>query len=115
MRIANALMRTSGKSALMCRYWFYVWRIEKMNEELLNCPFCGGEAEFSADTSGHQNNSRTIIFHIRCKECKIVYPKRYEIRFHLGSHGEIVTDVDERKNALEAWNKRTCSCKKQEG
>ena len=85
------------------------------NKNLLPCPFCGGEAEFVTDTSGYQNDNRIIGFHIRCKDCKIEYPKRYEIRFHLGGHGGIVTDVDERDIALEEWNRRTCSCKKQEG
>lgn len=78
------------------------------------CPFCGGEAEFVTDTSGYKNDSRMISFHIQCKDCEIEYPKRYEIKLHLGSHGEIVTDIDERQKALEAWNNRTCSCKKQE-
>lgn len=82
-----------------------------MNEKLLNCPFCGGEAEFVTTTNGYQKDSRIIEFHIRCRECKIEYPKRYEIRLRLGSSGEIVTDVDERENALEAWNRRICSCK----
>ncbi len=84
------------------------------NKNLLPCPFCGGEAEFVTDTSGYKNDSRIIGFRIRCKNCNIEYPKRYEIRLRLGKRGEIVTDIDERKSALEAWNSRTCSCKKQE-
>ena len=90
--------------------------INKLIKEnsLKPCPFCGGEAEFVTDISGYQNDSRIICFHIQCKECEIEYPKRYEIILHLGSHGEILADVDERKNALEAWNRRTCSCKRQE-
>ena len=74
--------------------------------ELKPCPFCGGEAEFITDTNGCQSDFRKISFHIQCKGCKIEYPKRYEIGFHLSGHGEIVMDTDERQKALEVWNRR---------
>lgn len=85
-----------------------------MTEKLKSCPFCGGEVEFVTDTTGYKAEYRMINFHIRCKDCKIEYPKRYEIGFHLDSHGEIAMDTDERQKALEAWNRRTCSCKNRE-
>lgn len=81
-----------------------------MNEIVLKpCPFCGGKAEFyviNNDASHHDNESR-FIFNIRCMSCKIYSPKRYELRFELGSDGELISIIDERKNAAEAWNRRT--------
>lgn len=67
-----------------------------MNEELLNCPFCGGEAK-----TGYAINDYNR-WGVRCKDC--------------GATVEVddckVEDTE--GNAIAAWNKRTCSCKKQE-
>ena len=74
--------------------------------ELKHCPFCGGKAEFVTNSSGYQNDSRLIGFHIKCTKCGIEHQKRYEVRVSLGRNGEIVTDLDQRKDAVDAWNKR---------
>lgn len=74
--------------------------------KLKPCPFCGSKAEFVTTTSGYQNDSRIIGFQIRCTKCKIEYPKRYEVRVSLGRNGEIITDLDQRKEAVDAWNNR---------
>ena len=49
-----------------------------------------------------ENDSRLIGFHIKCTKCKIEHPKRYEVRVSLGRNGEIVTDLDQRKDAIDA-------------
>lgn len=74
--------------------------------ELKPCPFCGGKGEFETKTSGYQNDSKIIGFYIKCNKCKLEQPKRYEIRVSLGINGEIITDLDQRKDAVDAWNNR---------
>lgn len=76
------------------------------NNELKPCPFCCGQAEFVTNTSGYKQDSRIIGFTIKCRKCKTVYPKIYEIRISLNSKGQIETDIDQRKQAVSDWNTR---------
>lgn len=67
----------------------------KRNQELRNCPFCGGEAE-----EKHMKRKKlfarftfpptTYFVYIRCKLC-----------------GATTTVMWTRENAIEAWNRRT--------
>lgn len=47
-------------------------------QELLSCPFCGGEAKIT----GH------IFFEVKCRRCRVTQPPRYE------------------SDAIAAWNRR---------
>lgn len=75
-------------------------------KELKTCPFCGGKAQFVAEAGC--SDSTKIFFHIKCKDCEVTYPKRYKIKMRLSGDGEVVYDVDERQNAADDWNRRSC-------
>lgn len=77
------------------------------NNELEPCPFCGREAEFVTNSSGFSNESRLIGFYIKCKGCHIKSPKNYELRVSLGCNGLLVTDYDQRDEAINDWNTRS--------
>ena len=57
-----------------------------MNEELLRCPFCGGEPSYGQSLSGSQR----WMDHIECLNCGCM------------SHSFYTMD-----EAKDAWNKRT--------
>ena len=70
-----------------------------MNEELKKCPFCGGEAII------HTVEANTHVFakqmtdygggtFIECRKCTCALSGETE------------------EEAIEAWNRRTCSCKR---
>lgn len=40
--------------------------LKSMNEELKNCPFCGGEASLS---EGQMGSARAIAYFVECIEC----------------------------------------------
>ena len=61
-----------------------------MNEELLRCPFCGGEAAIL--------KRKSVSFYPKCSKCYAMIDRL------------CLTEEE----AIELWNKRTCSCKKQE-
>ena len=67
-----------------------------MNEELKCCPFCGGEAKI--------HKSQQDIFG-RLKDCYSVFCTECccQTQYSLSE-----------TEAAQDWNKRTCSCKKQE-
>lgn len=75
-------------------------------EKLLPCPFCGGKAVFETKGNSSSHYDVGFDFTIKCNKCLCVLPKRYELRLTLGDCGQIVPKVDERKEALEAWNNR---------
>lgn len=77
-------------------------------EELKKCPFCGGESYFRTDTSGYQKENRMFRFHIECQNCKTAFPKTFELEFSLNRNGGLQFSKDERKEAIEAWNRRCC-------
>lgn len=74
--------------------------------ELKPCPFCGGTAGFVTDSSGYNNDSRLIGFKIKCSKCGLVLPKKFNIQISLGGKGNIVTDLDQRQDAVNSWNNR---------
>lgn len=55
-----------------------------MNEELLNCPFCGGEAQVVVDIEFVDKP-----YMVECKKCDALSGHRYN-----------------KENAIKAWNKR---------
>ena len=55
-------------------------------EELLRCPFCGGEAELNAE---QYHPAMSACWVIRCLECF--------------SHGAVLNSPD---GAIKAWNRR---------
>ena len=57
-----------------------------MENELLNCPFCGGEAEFYVGGNGY----------IQCTHCLAMIPYKYGLLY-----------ADGKRKAIAAWNRRT--------
>jgi Lar family restriction alleviation protein len=75
--------------------------------ELKRCPFCGWEAVFSIKNDFSRNLIKGYEFNIRCNKCNVTNPNReYRIEFRMNDSGEIEIIHDERKDAIEAWNKR---------
>lgn len=75
--------------------------------ELKRCPFCGGKAVFHVNTASSRNLLRGYEFNIQCSKCRATTPDRfYQIEFKMNDSGEIEVVHDERKDAIEAWNKR---------
>ena len=75
--------------------------------ELKPCPFCGGEAKFFVKYFSERGISRGWQFGIYCFKCNLTAPKTdYQVEVQLNELGDIVTIVDERDKAIEAWNRR---------
>jgi Lar family restriction alleviation protein len=76
--------------------------------ELKPCPFCGGEAKFFAKAYLERGITRGWQFGIYCTKCNVTTPKtNYGLEIQLADWGNIITTVDERPLAIEAWNRRT--------
>lgn len=81
-----------------------------MNDtELKPCPFCGGEAKFMVELSneGEMYKDHWWVFRIYCPECKLASLKTYKVGAELNQFGKFKIDIDERNEAIEAWNRRT--------
>lgn len=64
-----------------------------MTENLLPCPFCGGEARLDQrETQSLWNSSDAIFSHVTCDECDI--------------HGQDFCDDPDGEEAIEWWNRR---------
>lgn len=77
-----------------------------MSEQKLKpCPFCGGEAKFG--TYDVETNLRTASFRfeLQCKKCKIPSITG-TLDVYLFDNGDIAVYKDERKRAIDAWNRR---------
>lgn len=76
--------------------------------ELKPCPFCGGKAYFEQRGYGTTDlGSVRLAFSIRCKKCGIFGPgSDGHIAINLSSTGELNVWHDDRKQAIEAWNRR---------
>lgn len=87
-----------------------IWRerIEGMSDtkNLLPCPFCGGKAYFRTDTNGYQKDNRSFSFRIECQNCKMAFPKTFELVVSLNENGNLKFLKDEREEAAGEWNKR---------
>ena len=75
--------------------------------QLNRWPFCGGEAKFFVKYFSERGISRGWQFGIYCFKCNLTTPKTdYQVEVQLNELGDIVTIVDERDKAIEAWNRR---------
>lgn len=74
--------------------------------KLKPCPFCGGEAVYVTSSNNSSHCCVGFDFEVKCKECKVGIPGRYEMKFYLGENGELKILADERPKAAERWNRR---------
>ena len=74
--------------------------------KLLDCPFCGGKASVNVISNKSSNNGVGFVFEISCNDCRAMVPNQYKLELFMGEHGEIKVSKDERKEALNAWNRR---------
>ena len=77
-----------------------------MSEELKPCPFYGGKASFHTIASGCGCTDREIDFDIECTKCGVRSPRTHNMTFILGENGDMEFLTDERKIAIEQWNRR---------
>lgn len=75
---------------------------EKMSEDLLKCPFCGGEAEMCSDS----DNIYGEYWYIRCKKCFGRGASYYESFSALVENERFFTIQRAWGNAIKAWNRR---------
>lgn len=79
-----------------------------MDENKLKpCPFCGGKAVFQIKSNGSSHYDVHFEFTIKCQKCGCELPKTYSFAFTLGDCGQIIPQNDQRKKALELWNRRS--------
>lgn len=75
--------------------------------ELKPCPFCGSEAKFMVEYGYKTINSRGWEFAIKCTKCGTSTPKTdYRVECDLTGAGAISIVEDDRREAIEAWNRR---------
>lgn len=68
-------------------------------------PVLRGEAKFFVNCSSERGCGWQ--FGIYCSECNLTMPKTdYQVQVQLNEFGDVVTIVDERDKAIEAWNRR---------
>ena len=77
-------------------------------DELKSCPFCGGATKFYQFSYGTTDkNSVCIRFRLECSKCGATAPKANgDISINLGANGELNCWQDDRKRAVDAWNRR---------
>ena len=63
---------------------------------------------FFTKTNRLGNNNVGFSFTIGCQACDVELPKEYKTDFYLSIDGTVQPefDVDERNEAIEAWNRR---------
>ena len=77
-------------------------RIKAESEDILKCPFCGGEAEMC---SGSDREGK--YWYIRCKNCFSRGAESYESLSALMENEEFFAIQRAWRNAIKAWNRRT--------
>lgn len=71
------------------------------------CPFCGKEAEFFVESKGyHSGENAEWSIRIRCTNCGIKSPKAYRLDVVLNKNAEFQYLEDERRVAVDDWNRR---------
>ena len=85
-------------------------RMERMEvnrmEKLEKCPFCGGKAVFRTCQNLSEHHGVGFIFEVGCADCGAQLPRRYKVEFSLTDGGDINPLYDDRKQAVDDWNKR---------
>lgn len=76
-------------------------------EKLKACPFCGGMAVFKTSSNSSSRHGVGFNFEIECEDCGAKLPKLYKVEFSLTDGGGINPLYDDRKRAVEEWNRRT--------
>lgn len=77
-------------------------------EKLKPCPFCGGKAVFEKlPTYRPPFDERCEQrFTVVCKCRGISLPKHCTVDFSVDENGDIIHAIDDREEAIEAWNRR---------
>ena len=75
-------------------------------EKLKECPFCGGMAVFNTRSNSSSHHRVGFNFEIECEDCGAKLPKLYKVECYLAKDGCINPFYDDRKRAVEEWNKR---------
>ena len=75
--------------------------VKKMSEDLLKCPFCGGEAEMCS-----RSDIEGKYWYIRCKNCSSRGSGYYESLSVLKENEEFFAIQRAWGNAIKAWNRR---------
>lgn len=83
-----------------------------MNEELKNCPFCGGKAKINTPVRKGNGGCDLFAWQISCDTCGIS-TKYYEDEAVRDEEGIRLTE-DGREKAIKIWNmRRGCRCQKE--
>lgn len=77
-------------------------------DKLKTCPFCGGGAKVEQISCGIEApDSVKLFFRIGCEKCGATAPGASGyISINLSRSGELNPWHDDRKSAIEAWNRR---------
>lgn len=79
------------------------------NTELKPCPFCGSNPTLRQCTTATKGLKFLAGYIVECRECRMAKTKEFETVFDLELSGDLHYDIDGRKEAIEAWNRRaTC-------
>ena len=82
--------------------------MNRMDEQLKRCPFCGSKAKIEQTAYGTMDNaSCKLSFSVRCTECDATAPNANGyIAINLSSDGSLNIWHDDRLKAIDAWNRR---------
>lgn len=82
-----------------------------MPNELLPCPFCGGEAKFTVKSIKPNDVYAGFLYTIKCSKCGVSpFAKCREMNLILEANGDIkITEPSlvNKKEMIDTWNMRT--------
>lgn len=74
---------------------------------LKKCPLCGGKAELTQVSEGHDSSRRyTSLWEVRCLDCGLSLPRALT-KIYQEKDGQIIVDHDGAKELVDKWNSRT--------